>query len=362
MLGAYMKSLITIHFIALILILTTTPLRASIPLSQIPVKAHPLPFCFSALGTLVSDQKVKITSRITGYLKSVKIKEGQRVKKGQLLAIIDDANVNGVILEFRAKVNQASSALKDAALDKNKFAILFKSGSISENEFRKALLAHEIAIEQLAASEANLAVAKSQLAYTNILSPINGNITELYQHAGDLASPGVAIARVETIQTLELKTEIPERYISKITPGGDTTLTIDAMPGTPEIRGTVSRITPSSVGGTHTFEVFITPLAPINALPGMFGRARFFIGVENKIVIPQSVIVKRHGLRGILIAKNGNDTFRWLRFGDVRGNGIEVLAGLQENEIISLSSERDIDLFKNLETTLSYAASRGSCL
>ena len=134
------------------------------------------------------------------------------------------------------------------------------------------------------------------------------------------------------------------------------------MPGTPAIEGRVSRITPSSVSGNHTFQVFITPLAHINALPGMFGRAQFFIGVKNKIIIPQSVIVERHGLQGILIAKNNNDTFRWLRFGDVRGNGIEVLAGLRENEIISLSSERDIDLFENLEATLSYAASKGRCL
>ena len=359
---AYMDSLRNVIFIVLVVTVAMQNLWASPYANQLVVKAHPLPFCFSALGMLVADQEVKVTSRISGYLKSIEITEGQRVKKGQLLAVIDEANVNGTILAFKAKVNQASSALKDAVLDKNKFSTLFNSGSVSENQYRKVLLAHDLAVEQLAASQANLEVANSQLAYTHILSPIDGSVTELYQHAGDLANPGGVIARIETIQRLELKAEIPERYISKIAPGDNVTLTIDAMQGSPAIESLISRITPSSAGGTHTFQVFITPLDPINALPGMFGRARFFIGVENKIVIPKNVIVEHHGLQGIFIAKEGGDTFRWLRLGDVRGDGIEVLAGLRENETISLASKHDTDLFNNLETTHSIAVKGGRCL
>jgi len=335
---------------------------AAISENHIVVKQQTLPYCFSTLGILVANQKIEVTSRITGYLKTIEIREGQPVKKGELLAIIDEANVKGQILDFKAKLNQANSALKDALLDKNKFTTLYKSGSISENQHRKALLNYDLALERFAASKANLGVAKSQLTYTHIISPINGNITELYQRAGDLATPGKAIARIESINTLELKTEIPERYISQINPGDKVMLTIDAMAGSPSIESTISRIIPSSLSGTHTFQVFVTPNYQPTALPGMFGHVQFFIGLEQKIIIPKSIIVEQIGLRGIFISKNNNNVFRWLRLGDSKGEGIEVIAGLHENDVIAVSSPTQLALFKKIDTTLSLASNRGRCL
>lgn len=358
-----MKLIQNIGFIASLLLLSATPSwLLAMPGDNVTVKKSPVPICFSTLGTLVADQKVEVTSRITGYLKSIYIKEGQKVKKGQLLAVIDEANTKGRILDYKAKVNQANSALKDALLDEKKFALLYKGGAISENQYRKAELNYNLAADRLAAIKANLAVAKSQLAYTHIVSPIDGNITELYQQTGDMASPGVAISRIETISTLEFKTEIPERSIYLINPGDKVQLTIDAMANAPAIEGTISRIIPSSSRGTHSFQVFITPLYQPNALPGMFGHVKIFTGIEKKVVIPKASTVDRNGLQGVFITNKNDRIFRWLRLGESLGNGIEVLAGLREGDIISLHSKMEKTLFSNLDASLSDASDRGVCL
>lgn len=349
--------------IATLLLLSTAPSwLLAMPDNSVVVKKSLVPICFSTLGTLVADQKIEVTSRITGYLKSIYIKEGQKVKKGQLLAVIDEANTKGQILDFKAKVNQANSALKDALLDAKKFALLYKSGSISENQYRKAELNYNLAVDRLAAIKANLAVAKSQLVYTHIVSPIDGNITELYQQTGDMASPGVAIARIETISTLEFKTEIPERNIYLINTGDKVHLTIDAMTSAPAIEGAISRIIPSSSRGTHSFQVFITPLYQPNALPGMFGHVKIFTKAEKKIIIPKASIVDRNSLQGVFITHKNTRIFRWLRLGEPVGNGIEILAGLREGDVISLHSEMEKTLFSNLDASLSDAIDRGVCL
>ena len=319
-----------------------------------------VPVCFSAIGSLYADQQIEVTSRIIGYIQSINVKEGQRVKKGQMLAIVDDANVKGAILDIEAKVNQAKNALKDARLDRDRFKKLLSSGSTTENNFRKVQLVYDLAMDNLASANAGLEVAKSQRNYTHIVSPIDGNITELFQQEGDMANPGMPITRIETVTNLELRTHIPERYISHVRPNDRVIFEVDALGEKTE--GTVSRIVPSSLPGSHRYQVHITPDRLINGLPGMFGHVQFRIGSEEKIVIPTDSLFKKNQLTGVnVFAKNGNKVFRWLRTGKKRGFGVDVDAGLSVGDKISTPSKADKARYLELYRSLSASDNEKLC-
>ena len=320
--------------------------------NDIVVEKTSVPVCFSAIGSLFADQQIEVTSRIVGYIQSIHVQEGQPVTKGQLLAIIDDANVQGAILDVEAKVNQAKNALKDALLDKKKFEKLLASGSATENNYQKIKLVYELALDNLASAKAGLDVAKSQRSYTHIVSPIDGNITELFQQEGDMANPGMPITRIETVKKLELRTHIPERHIALVHQNDRVIFYVDALGEA--IEGVVSRIVPSSIQNSHRYQVHITPVGSINGLPGMFGRVKFRLGEEDSIVIPTQVLREQGGLTGVDVRNQNNEVvFRWLRTGTRRGKGVDVIAGLSVGDRIVVSSTLIKDAFSALSMELS---------
>jgi multidrug efflux system membrane fusion protein len=104
---------------------------------------------YTVVGSVVSDQRVDVASRLSGYIREVLVQEGDRVRRGQLLARIDAADVEGGIRQGRAIVGAADAASRDAQIDLERFQRLFERGSVSENELRKVRLKAEAAREAL---------------------------------------------------------------------------------------------------------------------------------------------------------------------------------------------------------------------
>lgn len=307
------------------------------------VKSYQVPVCYSAIGTLTSDQEVDVSSRILGYLKSVKVREGDTVSKGQLLATVDDSDVEANILNLQAKLNQANNAHIDAKLDEKKYAVLFKSGSVTENQYRKIQLAFKLAQDNLEAAQAGLNAAKAQINYTHIVSPIDGTVTKLHQYVGELASPGQPIVRVESTDHLYIKTYVPERYISQVKPEGVVSYGIDALASEKYQQGVVSRIIPYSPNQMHRYEVHVSSDRLSKALPGMFAHVNFWVNASPQVVIPAALLVEKNGLTGVYILQGEKKVFRWLRVGKSWGDAILVKGGLKAGDTILTDSAADFD-------------------
>ena len=99
-----------------------------------------LPVYYTTIGSVISDNRIQITSRITGYIREIPVREGQLVSKGELLVSLDSSDIEGAIEQAKAAAGKSDSALKDAEIDLERYEALFREGSVPENALRKIRL------------------------------------------------------------------------------------------------------------------------------------------------------------------------------------------------------------------------------
>ncbi len=319
---------------------------------QLPVAkvvVQDLPINYNSTGSVVSDQRIEVTSRMTGYIREIVVREGELVKKGQSLIMLDDADVEGAIRQAQAAVNKATSSLHDAKTDLKHYKKLFKRGTVSEDKFRKTRLHSDVANATLIEAQAALNTALSQRQYINISSPITGIVVARHKREGDLATPGVPILTIESNQGLLFETFVAESRIGKIRQGDAVQVSIDALDEL--LNGVVARVVPAGDPLTRRYQVKISLPKQEGLLSGMFGRAQFHVGTESAPVISPLAMTERGGLKGVFVVDSENQIhFRWLQIGRLWNKRIEVRAGLQNGErivAIADASLREGDLISS---------------
>lgn len=289
------------------------------------------PVEYTSIGSVVSDQRVDVASRLSGYVRELLVREGDHVRAGQVLARIDAADVEGGIIQAQAQAASADAAYRDAKIDLDRFQSLYDKGNVSESEMRKVRLRNDAAQETLNQTRAALAAAKAQRDYAVIRSPIDGTVVARLRQAGDLAVPGGSILTLESGKDLVFETFVTEQQIPGITPGKLVVVKIDGLQQ--PLKGTVRRVVQSADPVTRSYPVKIALPSVRGLMPGMFGRAEFQLGISPVPVIPLQALIERGGLRGVfVVGSDGISTFRWLRLGREWPERVEVTAGLDAGE------------------------------
>ncbi|RAI43863.1 efflux RND transporter periplasmic adaptor subunit [Rhodoplanes roseus] len=308
--------------------------RPRLPLRIATVEAIDLPDVYSVPGTVVSDDRIDLSSRVVGFIKRLDVREGQRVAKGDLLVEIDPADTDEAIRQAKAGVTAARTDLEDAEHDVTKYTGLAEKGAASGEVLRKAVVRRDSARSTLARSEAALAAAEAQRAYASIPSPVDGVVVIRHKQQGDLATAGTPLLTIESRQRLLFKVYVAEGQLSRLKLSMPASVRIDALPGQ-VIEGTIQRIVPSGDPVTRRFEVSVAVPPDPALMPGMFGRAEIVFGSTSGIIIPLQAKVQRGGLDGIYVVGSDNlARFRWLRLGRQRDGFVEVTAGLSQGEAI----------------------------
>jgi len=218
------------------------------------VRSADIPDIDSEAGSVVSDDRIDLSSRAVGYIKTLDVRVGQKVKKGEVLVRIDPSEVDKAVRQARAGVDAANRDLADAERDLGAFSTGAEQGWASADTKLKARVRRDIAQTTLVKAEAALADAQAQRAYTAIESPVGGVVVARYKHGGDMATTGVPILTVESREVLLFKVFVPESGVGRMTPGLAAGVRIDALPGE-AIKGAVLRIVPSGDPVTRRYEV-----------------------------------------------------------------------------------------------------------
>jgi RND family efflux transporter MFP subunit len=301
-----------------------------LPLME-PTKGAPV--YYTATGTVVSDQRIEVSSKLIGYIKDISVREGDKVTKGQKLITIDSKEIESGIRQAQAAVATAKAAFEDAEIDLTRYLKLFKRGSLSDNEFRKVSLIHKTAEEGWKQAQAALWAAKSLRDYAQISSPVNGVVVNRYKQDGDLALPGVPIVTLEVKKGFLIEIFVPESRVEQLQTGSNVEVSIDGI--SKNLTGTVNRIVTAADPVTRTYQVKISLPDEKNIRPGMFGRVKFFMGINQSLVIPKKALTERGGLKGVfVVGKDNTARFRWVRAARDFGDHVEIESGLLESEMI----------------------------
>ncbi len=317
------------------------PTRSRSDLELAIVAVSTVPRYYTVPGSVIADERVQLSSRISGFIRKLAVHEGDLVHEGQVLVEIDPADVDGAVRRATAARASAQADLADARVDVDKFAALAGTGSVPVDTLRKAQVRREVAQARVAEAQAALETASAQRAYTTITSPVEGVVVARLREAGDLATPGVPILEVEARNTLVFQTYVAESRVTQLDPAQPVQVSLDAVPGAHD--GRLLRVVPSADPVTRRYEVKVTLPAAAGLLPGMFGRAHFRIGDDQPLTAPRAALTERSGLSGAFrVAEDGRIEFRWLRTRRELGDWLEVTAGLVAGDRVVLNPPADL--------------------
>lgn len=302
-------------------------------LPTVTVTEEPLSEYYQTSGSVVSDERVEVSSRITAYIRSLDVREGQRVRRGQRLATLDSRDLGATIQQAEAQRDRAESEQRDADKSLSDATALLEIGAISAVALRKAQLDRDVAEQNVASARAAVLNAQAQLQYTDIISPLAGTVITRNARTGDLITPGAPIVTVESDTALLFETYVAESQVYHVAVDDPVNVDIDATGKT--YRGRIIRRVFSGDPVTRRYQVKIQLDGATDVAPGMFGRSTFGLGKKPGLTVPVTALTERGGLIGVfVVGDEARLQFRWVRAGRRLGGRTQITAGLRSGEVV----------------------------
>jgi RND family efflux transporter MFP subunit len=322
------------------------------------VQQAEVPDLVEAAGTVRAAQTSDLASQMMGNIVEIKAHEGDRVRRGQVLAVIDDsqpraaldrATAAGVAAQQQLVAANSDLVLAESTLQR--YQNLYDRKSVSPQEFdevkarQQATLARrDMAQAGQAQAQAALNQARTSLDYTRIRAPFDSVVTEKRADSGTLASPGMPIFTVEDVRRYRLEVAVNENDLRYVRTGGQVSVAIEALDNA-ELNGKVVQIVPAADPASRAFLVKIELPTDTRLRSGLFGRAQFSRGERQALLIPRSAVVERGQLQGVFVVdQNKIASLRYITLGKATGSEIEVLTGLQGGEwLVARPGELDLN-------------------
>jgi RND family efflux transporter MFP subunit len=337
--------------------------RPPMPVEFTTVKRASVTEQVLVVGNLIGAATVEVVPRVNGRLQDVNVRLGDPVRRGQLIAKVEDREIQEQVRQQEAafKVAQASIRQREADLTLAK-TNLDRSKSLYERQllpqqtfddtqarYDAALAQVDLAKAQFEQSKARLEELKINLSNTEIVSPVDGFVGKRHLDPGAFTGNNAPVAAVVDIRTVRLVANLVERDMKRVSVGTPGRVEVDAFPG--EIfAGKVSRVAPVFDPATRTAEMEIeVPNAGFRLKPGMYARVNLTVDTrQNALTLPRNAIVDVEGKTGVFVAgpppaapqgaanQQGADAkvlsakFQPVSTGIRDGEQVEITAGLQE--------------------------------
>ncbi|WP_431854950.1 efflux RND transporter periplasmic adaptor subunit [Azospirillum sp.] len=341
--------------LAATLLLATTSLsgaqeagRANAQADRLTVQPRPVEDLKAVFATVESVHETLARARIGGTIADLKVKEGDKVATGQVVAVVRDPKLPLQLAALDARIQAQQAQQHQAELELDRARQLRASGTGTQQRLDDAQAAVDVARAQIAAMRAERAVVDQQLREGEVFAPANGRILQVKVIDGAVVMPGEPVASIAT-ETYVLRLHLPERHARFMHEGdpvlvGDRGLAPVTPPGGEAAqeakaldlkRGTVRQVYPEMAGGQVVADATVTGLGDF--FVGERVRVYVATGTRDTIVIPPDFVVRRFGTDFVRLA-DGTEAPVQVggpipKVGDQPG-GIEVLSGLKPGDVI----------------------------
>ncbi len=323
----------------------------------------------NASGYVVAQRKASVSSKSTGRLIFLGVEEGSRVKKGTVIARLENDDLVAArdraaanVKATRASLAQAEAELVDARLQYQRLQTLLAQQLISRQEFdaaearyQKALAAVKNSQASIRAAEAALEEASTAVEYSLIRAPFDGVVLTKNAEVGEVVAPfgaavnaRAAVATMADMQSLMVEADVAEANINQVSLGQPCEILLDALPGV-RFPGRVHMIVPTADRSKATImvKVAFTTLDP-RILPEMSAKVAFLsrpLQPEEehpRLVVSPQAVVRKNGSPMVFVIREQRVQAVPVQLGPVLGDMVEVLAGLQEGDRVVLQPPKNL--------------------
>jgi RND family efflux transporter MFP subunit len=280
-------------------------------------------------GTLVPLQQAVVKTRAPGVLTAVLAREGEPVRKGQLLARVDETAVRAQVAERRADVAAAQAQLNWAQRNLGRQRELLDKGFISRNAFDNVQNEEEVARARLDAARAQQAQAAEALADAQLPSPIDGIVATRHAEPGERLPADAPVLTVVSLDRLELAVNVPTTEIPGVSVGQPVRVRVDGFEGR-LFEGRVERINPQATAGAGVVPVYLLVDNADRALrAGLFAHGELMLSAgEPSVVIPAAALHGEGAERYVFAIESGRVAKRPVQVAYVTGGRAVIAEGI----------------------------------
>lgn len=272
-------------------------------------------------GSLIANESVVIKSEVSARVESINFKEGQQIKKGQLLIQLNNEEILAEIekLNFTKKLNQDNEYRQKQLLEKE---------AISKEEY-------ETALTTLNTTLADLKVRRVQLEKHRITAPFDGVIGLRQVSTGSYISPSDELVTIYSINPIKIDLSVPGKYAAEVNPDDDIEFRVDAYEDE-VFKGKIYAVEPQIDPETRSIKIrAVSDNSDGKLLPGQFAKINLTISkFDEAILIPTEAVIPELNGKKVFIRNNGVVENRPIETGIRTSDKIQVTAGLSDGDTV----------------------------
>lgn len=300
----------------------------AVPVRAILLKNQPLNNEIKVTGAILANESIELASEISGKISGIFFKEGDKIRKGEVLIKINDEDLRAQLekLKFTKQLNENMESRMSQLLERD---------AISQEEY-------DISLTELQTSSADINVLQAQIDKATIRAPFAGVIGLRYVSEGSYIAPSTPIATLYNIDPAKIEFSVPGKYSSLVNKGDNIAFTTEGSEElfTGEVYATEPKIDPV----TRTLLVrAISPNKENKLIPGQFVRISLNLGrTEEAILVPSIAIIPEADGHLVFLVRDGKADSVKVKIGRRTAQEVEIVSGVKVGDSLVVSGVQQI--------------------
>lgn len=302
--------------------------KGPLKVSVFTVRPAKLSETVSATGSLLADEGVELQAETNGKVVSIRFTEGARVRKGDLLVKLNDADL--VATHSRAKYRKELAVLRE-----RRIAQLLKQGVARQEEY-------DTALNELNVQDAEIDLTEALIAKTEIRAPFDGIVGLRYVSEGSFVNAATRIATLQRLDRLKIDFSIPEKYAARVKVGNPIAFTVAGA--SPKFAGQIYALDPRIDAATRTVLIRATcPNPDGRLLPGAFANVAVTLAqLGDALMVPAVALIPGLEEKSVFVLKDGKAERRAVQTGTRMENTVHILSGLAAGDVVITSGLQQV--------------------
>jgi RND family efflux transporter MFP subunit len=318
------------------------PRPAAVPesgLKTAAVEMRDVELTYTAEAVVEAVRQSTVAAQIAGRIVELRFDVGDYVKKGEVIARIDERAASQAVAASEAQVRQAEAALRNARAEFERSRQLVAQKFLSQAALDKAEAEYKAAQARVTALLAGAGQAQTERSFATIFAPYSGLVSARHVELGEMAVPGKPLMTGFDPGTLRVTATVPQAQIAAIQAGAKARVEVPSSARW--VEATQLTVIPAADPRTHTTQVRLGLPADVRGIyPGIYARAHFVTGRTAALLVPRAAVLQRSEVTAVyVIPESGAPQLRQIRLGTAGDeHAVEVLAGLRPGERVALEA------------------------
>jgi RND family efflux transporter MFP subunit len=306
-------------------------------LATAPVEYREVDLSYSAEAVVEAVKQSTVAAQVSGRVVDLRFDVGDYVKKGEVIARIDERAATQALEASEAQVREAEAALRNARATYERTRELLAQKFISQAAFDKTESDFKAAQARLSAMLAGAGQAATARSFATIVAPYSGVVSARHVELGEMAAPGKPLMTGFDPSDMRVVATLPQSEVAAARAAGKAQVEIPSLSRWLDVREIT--FLPAADPRTQTTRVRLRlPDNVRGVYPGIYARAHFVVGRAFKLLVPRSAVLRRSELTAAYVVdEKGEPRLRQIRLGEQAGpEWVEVLSGLKQGERVAL--------------------------